>query len=569
MRKYEVNTRMKECDLESLEINNNPHEVYLTCLDHEIDKHIVPILNLKKPFDYLEKVDPVIEKNISFILDKGSDFIGEEEQYYTLLKKACFYNYNLCKIMLSLHSIPSDIRQVVNSKLQEILESKDYAMFNIMPTFGISLFESKTKQIDYCYYDEEIGTLKLDDLGPLHTTNLLETCRNYCHTPNESIAIFASAMKSWEAVANIHFNQVSFYDPKCRVYLAEVTSYLFKGTTGFLAHHANDGDMVANLVLLDILSKRYWPFVSVHELGHVLGLDHTTKDGMAKFNYYGISPENDHQEYSIMSYNRPRGLNMHNILFKKTPSVKDISVVQWLFGKPNGVPKSQDSNSNLLSKYHQDDLYVLSEKITIEIGLFGLGILLGCLHQPIFGVATKLSRLIENEQRSKNEQYSLTTTLLQMFLRAYMPTSTSIGYDITSRAIINYQHKKQTLRAINSDQTVNKNCLSKIKTNTIIEAKALASSLKGLIEISALYLTSPLIYVVTGTLKSVYSALTDSEVKSEPNLPFYQKWARYSFFAFDKVTDGLCNFIPGGKMIMNSLEVQEQAVIEWSRMNGK
>ncbi len=146
-----------------------------------------------------------------------------------------------------------------------------------------------------------------------------------------------------------------------------------------------------------------------------------------------------------------------------------------------------------------------------------------------------------------------------------MPVSISIGYDMSSRSIINYQSKKQALRAINSNQDGNKNYLSEIKMSTIIETKAFASSLKSLIEISALYLTSPLIYVVTDSIKSIYSVFTDLDKQIDPSLPLYKNWARCSFFALDKLTDSLCNFIPGGKMIMNSLEDQEQAVTKWSK----
>lgn len=171
--------------------------------------------------------------------------------------------------------------------------------------------------------------------------------------------VLEDAFKTWELYVDIKFKKINENStPDISIgFFSKNHNCLkdFDGKRGVLAHTTNPGDVIEGDLFIHFDIDEDWIFesingdnfftddtfffnVAVHEIGHILGLNH------------------NESAQSIMNKNYSK------MLYK--PSVEDVNIAQHLHGKRAGAPVPEDNTEN---------------KITIFLRLYYIEIIITCL----------------------------------------------------------------------------------------------------------------------------------------------------------------------------------------------
>jgi len=168
----------------------------------------------------------------------------------------------------------------------------------------------------------------------------------------EQVQLFQEALTSWESVANLSFIEILETERsvgEIRVTFASQTGFdaVDKGgSTAFVAdlkaiNYSSFGDIWVNeSINSEASSSELFKFVMVHELGHILGLEHSFEGALQL-------PSNlDTTNQTVMSYTLAPYIwfedRQQQLIYPSSPSLLDVAAIQYLYG-PNLTTASGDT----------------------------------------------------------------------------------------------------------------------------------------------------------------------------------------------------------------------------------
>lgn len=231
----------------------------------------------------------------------------------------------------------------------------------------------------------------------------------------------------------------------------------------------------------------------------------------------------------------------------------------------NNVPKiiircdaydinAKNVSHNSLSTYTYEYLY---PPYMLAINCIG-GFLLGCfaedIHYRFDSILLRINGcVLENHKKNKDDcrqehnGIMVVRSLYNFFIRAPMPIPMSLSYSFGEQ-LMNNLSKKFDRQPRNTESF------------SISTVKAIGSSLiLSALEMGSMNLVSPVIAVVSALALTCYHSFKDQK-NTEVSQTKSTRWLRYAFFALDRTLETFARNIPGGKLIMDSLDAQEKAV---------
>lgn len=183
------------------------------------------------------------------------------------------------------------------------------------------------------------------------------------------VANIRSALKTWENVSNIRFNEVSDnYETAGDIRFFFTKEYP-KGFNGLAIYPASS--TLGNAIAGDILLGRSAYFLNgegsfgyttiMHEIGHALGLKHPAEyggDQSEKKPY--LKEKEDNTLYTLMSYNQSKEIKGHVV----DPGIYDIIAIQKLYGANESY--SPEDNIYLLGQERFKTIWDPNGKNTLE-----------------------------------------------------------------------------------------------------------------------------------------------------------------------------------------------------------